>query len=192
MGNSLFGYRKRMHTLLISNWLRRSKLNQRPLWSNILHRVHQEHGGYIDGGWHVSHWYWEIPRIRMMILDNGMKNGRSIPGWIFWFSDVWQRHFCQCLSCNPWSIPNLTKTKHQTRHSCMNSKVINEPCHVHLLLKRWSYFVLCQANFFIWSGGSHSFLPMIWIFSTCMQKWATMSAQKCRSNSKICQIPLCS
>jgi len=35
------------------------------------------------------------------------------------------------------------------------------------------------------------FLQKIWIFSTCMRKWATMSAQKCSSNSKIRQIPLC-
>jgi len=34
------------------------------------------------------------------------------------------------------------------------------------------------------------FLRIIRIFSTCMRKWATMSAQKCCSNSKIPQIPV--
>jgi len=34
-------------------------------------------------------------------------------------------------------------------------------------------------------------LRIIWIFSTCMRKWATMSIQKFSSNSKIRQIPQC-
>jgi hypothetical protein len=35
-----------------------------------------------------------------------------------------------------------------------------------------------------------NFLGIIWIFSTSMQKWAMMSAQKRSSNSKIRQISL--
>jgi hypothetical protein len=33
-------------------------------------------------------------------------------------------------------------------------------------------------------------LQVIWILCTCIHRWATMNAQKCSSNSKICQIPL--
>jgi len=35
------------------------------------------------------------------------------------------------------------------------------------------------------------FLWTIWIYSTCLRKWAMMIAQKCSLNSKIPQIPLC-
>jgi len=87
MGNPRCGYRRRMHTLLISNGLRTSELNSRPLWRDMLHGVHQERGGYIDGAWHVAHWYWETPRIGMMFQDNGTMNGHSILGRIFRFSD---------------------------------------------------------------------------------------------------------
>jgi len=191
MGILLFGFRRRMHPLLIMNWLRRSKLNERPLWKDKLPRVLQEHGAFIGGSWHGSHWYWETPIIRMMFQDNGTMNSHSILGWILWFPDGWETNFCQCLSMQLRSIPNLTKTKHQIRHSSTNLKVIQMPCLVHLLLKRRCYFVLCQAKFLIWSGGSHTLLGIIWIFSKCMWKWAMKSAQKCSSNSNIHQIPLC-
>jgi len=192
MGNPWFGDQRRMHTLLISNWLRTSKLNSRLMWRDTLHGVCQERGGYPDGGWQVSHWYWETPRIGMMFQDHGTMNGHSTLGWILWFSDGWETNFCQCLSRNLRSIPNLMKMKHQIRRSCTNLKVSNAPCLLHLLLKRRCYFVLFLAKFVIWSGGSQSFLRIIWIFSTCMQKWATMGEQKCSLNSKIRQIPLCS
>jgi hypothetical protein len=124
-----------MHTLLISNELRKSKLNSGPLWGDTLHGVHPKRGGSIDGACHVSHWYWETPRIGMMFQDNGTMNGHSTLGWILQFSGGWGGHFSQCLSRNLRSIPNLTKTKHQTRRSCMNPKVINAPCQVHLCRK---------------------------------------------------------
>jgi len=133
MGNHLSGYQSRMHTPLISNGLRTRKRKYRRLWSGTLHGVLQERGGYIDGSQHVSQWYWETPRIRMTCLDNGTMNEHSILGWILRFPDGHERHFCQCLSRNRQSIPNLTKTKHQTRSSCMYLKVIQAPCLVHLL-----------------------------------------------------------
>jgi len=191
MGNPWFRYRRRMRTLLISNGLRTSEQNSRPGWRYTLHGVRQERGRFIHGVWHVSHWYWETPKIRVTFQDNCTMNCHSILGWILRFSDGWETHFRQCLSRNLQSILNLTKMKHQTRCSCMNMKVINAPSLVHLLLNRRCYFVLCQARFLIWSGGSQSFWRIIWIFSTCMQKWAMISAQKCSLNSKIRQIPLC-
>jgi len=191
MGNHLFGYWRKMHTFLISNELNKSKQNWRPLWRNILHGVVQECGGFIDGGWHATHWYWETPRIGMMFLDNSTINCHSTLGWILQFYDGWATHSCECLSRNVQSIASVTKTKHQMRRSCPSLNIINVPCLVHLLLNRQCYFVRCQAKFVIWSGGSQSFLQNIWIFSTCMRKWATISAQKWRSNSNIRQIPRC-
>jgi len=192
MGTHLCGYPTRMHTLLISNGLKKSKQNWRPLQRDTLHRVFQERGGFINGGWHASPWYWDTLRIGMSFLDNGTMDGHTILGWILQFSYGGETCFCQCLSRNLWNIPSLTKTKHKMRRFCMNLKVIIAPCLVHLLLKRRCYFVRFQAKFVIWSGGSQSFLQIIWIFSTCMWKWAMISTQKCSSNSKICQIPLCS
>jgi hypothetical protein len=49
----------------------------------------------------------------------------------------------------PAEIPNRMKTKNQTRSFCMNPKVINAPCLLHLLLKRRHYFVLFLAKFVI-------------------------------------------
>ena len=46
----------------------------------------QERGGFIYGGGHASHWYWETPRIGMTFLDNGTMNGHSTLGWILQFS----------------------------------------------------------------------------------------------------------
>jgi len=105
-------------------------------------------------------------------------HGHSILWWILWFPHGWETHFCQCLSMHLRSILNLTKMKQQIRRSCTNQREIQEPCPVHLLLKRRCYFVLCQAMFIIWSGGSQSVLRIIWIFSTCLWKWAMMSAHK--------------
>jgi len=156
----------------------------------MLHGVLQECGGFIDGGWHASDSYWETPRVRMTFPDNGTMNGYSTLGWILQFSDGWVTHFCQCLSTNLRSIPSLIKTQHQIRRSCTSLKVMKAPCLLHLLLKWQCYFVSCQTKFVISSGGWQSFLQIIWIFSTCMWIWATMSTQKCRSNSKIRQIPL--
>ena len=85
--NSWFGYRRTQHTLFISNELKTSKGNSRCLWRDTLHGVRWEHGGYIDGACHVSHWYWETLRIGMMFLDNGTMNGDSTLGWILSFSD---------------------------------------------------------------------------------------------------------
>jgi len=150
------------------------------------------------GAWRV-HW-WRLACFSVVlgdtddqnnILDNGTTNGHSILGWILQFSDGWGIHFCQCLSRNLQSIPNVTKTKHHMRRSCTTLKVTKAPCLLHLHLKSQCYFVFCQAKFVIWSGGSQSFLRIIWIFSTCLCKWATMSAQQCSSNSKIRQISLC-
>jgi len=82
MGNHLFKSQRRMHTLLIPNGLRKSKLNERPMWKDTLPKVLQECGGYIDGGWHASHWYWETPKIGMTFQDIGTINSHSILGWI--------------------------------------------------------------------------------------------------------------
>jgi len=191
MESHMFGYERRMHTLLITNGMRTNKLNSEPVWRDTLHRVLQERAGCIDGGWHIFHGYSKTPRIGMTFQDNGTMNGQSILGWILRFSDGWETHSCEYLSTNQQSIPSLTKTKHHTSHSCTNLTVSEAPCLVHFLLKMRSYFVLCQAKFIIWSGGSRCFLQMIWIFSTCLRKWTTMSAQIWSSNSKIRQIPLC-
>jgi len=64
--------------------------------------------------------------------------------------------------------------KHQMRRSCTCLNVTNVPCLVNLLLNRWCYFVRCQANFIIRSGGSQSFLQIIWMFSTCIRKWIAL------------------
>jgi len=149
MGNHWFGFWWRMHTLMILNGLRMSKQNERLLSRVTLHRVLQKHGGYIDGSCHASHWYWETPRTRITVLDNGMTNGHAIPGWIFRLADGLDRHFCQCLSSNLQSIPNLIKTKHQMRHICTSLMVIKVPCLLHLHFTRQWYFVLCQPKFVI-------------------------------------------
>jgi len=188
MGKHLLEYRSRMHTLLTLNGRKKSKLNWWPLWRDTLLRVLQEHGGYIDGSLHAAHWYWETPRIGIMFHDNGTMNGHVTLRWILQFSAGWEIDFCQWLSRNLQSIPTLTKTKHRMRRSCTSLNVTNAPCLVHLLHKRRCYCVRYQAKFVIWSGASQCFLRIIWIFSTCMPKWATMSAQKCSSNSKTHQI----
>jgi hypothetical protein len=66
-------------------------------------------------------------------------------------------------------FPSLLKTKHQMRHSCMTLKVLNAPCVVYFLLKRGRCFVHCQAKFVVWSVGSHSFLRIVWVYSTCVR-----------------------
>ena len=93
-----FGYRRRMHTLMISNELRPSKRNWRLLLWDTLHQVLQVCRAYIDGSRHVPGWYWETPRIGMMFQDIGPTNGHSIPVWILRFSHCWETHCCQCLS----------------------------------------------------------------------------------------------
>ena len=135
MGQHLIQYQHRMHTLLISNELRKSKLNYWPCARDTLHRVLQECGGYIDGRLHVSYCYWETPRIGMTCHGNGSMICHLIPWWILRYSDSWERHFCQCLSTNQQCIPNLMKKKHQMRHYYMSLNVIKAPCLVHLRLK---------------------------------------------------------
>jgi len=157
MGNHLFRYRRRMHTLLISNELKKTKQNWRSLWRDTLHGVLQERGGFVERGWHASHWYWVTPRIGMTFLENGTMNGHSTLGWILQFPDCWETHLCKCLSRNLQCIRSLVKMTHQMRRSCMILKVIEAPCLVHLLLKRSCYLVCCQAKFIIWSGGLQSF-----------------------------------
>jgi len=95
----------------------------------------QEHGGYKDCGWHASHLYRETLRIPMMFQDNCTIFGHWTHGWILQFCDGWETYFCHSLSMSLCSIRNLTKTKHQTRRSCMSLKVIQAPCLMHLLLK---------------------------------------------------------
>jgi len=180
-----------MHTLLILNALKNSKVNYRPLRRDRLGGVIQKHGGHRDGGWHACDWYWETPRIGMMFQDNGIMNGHSTLGWILQCSDGGQTHCCKYLPILLRSIWSPMKTKNPMRHSCNSMKVINARCLVQLLITSRCYFVRWQVKFTIWSGGSQSVLRMILIFSTCMQKWAMMSVQKCTSNSEICQIPLC-
>jgi hypothetical protein len=70
-----------MHPLLISIGQRKGKLNYRHVWKDTLQKVLQERGGYIDGGWNVSHSYWETLKIRMTFQDNGTMNGHLILGW---------------------------------------------------------------------------------------------------------------
>jgi hypothetical protein len=87
MGNSWFSYRKRMHTLLISNGLRTNKLIKIHVLRDILHGVLQVCGEYLAGGWYVSHWHEETPRIGIRILGSGVMNGHSILDWILRFSN---------------------------------------------------------------------------------------------------------
>ena len=186
-----FGLRMNMHSLLISYYLWTSKLNSRPLWNDTHHGLLPERVAFIDGAWHISHGYWESPRIGKTLQDNGPMNGHSIIGWILRLSNSWEPHFCRRLSMNLCSIPTLTNTARQIRRSCRKPKVWKASCFVHLLLlKRPCYFILCQAMFGIWSGHSQSVLRIIWRLSTCLQKCATMSTQKCSANSNIHQIPL--
>jgi len=58
--------------------------------------------------------------ITMTFLDNAIMNGHPILGWILQFSDGWERHFCQCLSTNLQSLPDLTRTTIQERSSFRN------------------------------------------------------------------------
>jgi len=188
MGHHSFGCQRSIQTLLIPNGLRTRKRKLRLFSSDTLHRVLREYGGYIDAAWHDFHWYWETPRMAITFQDDGRMNGHSILGRILQFSDGWERYLCQCFRGNLQSIRNLTKTKHQMR--CFCTKVSQAPCLVQHLLNRPCYFVLCQAKFIIWSGGSQSLYLIISIFSTCIQKWAMISGQKCSSISKIRRIPL--
>jgi len=151
-------YWRTMHALLISDGLRTSTRHWRTIWRDTLHGVRQEHGGYIYGCCHVSHWYWGTPRIWMTCMDNTMMTGHLILGWILWFSNVCDAYCSQSLSRNLWSIPNLTMIKHQMRCFWNSLKVINAPCLLHLLLKRLCYSVHCHAKLIIWSGGPHTFL----------------------------------
>jgi len=121
----------------------------------------------------------------MMFQAYGTMNGQLLLRWILRFSDVWETHFCPCVSTNLWSILSLMRMKHQMRCSCTNRTVLNAPWLVHFFLKRRCNFVLCQAKFVIWSGCSQSFLRIIWIYSTFLRKWATMSKQKGSSNSSV-------
>jgi len=93
-----------MYTSLISSGLRKTKQSWRTWRRDTLHRVLQEHGGFIDRGYHVFHWCWETLRIAKTILDHGLMNGHSIVGWIWWFSHGQEGQFCQCLSMSLWSI----------------------------------------------------------------------------------------
>ena len=146
MGNHLFRCWRRMHNLLISNRLRKSKQYWKPLWTDTLHRVLQEHGVCMHGGWHASRWYWETPRIGMMFQNNRTMNGHSTLGWILQFSECWKTHFWKCLSRKQRSIPCLMKMKNQMRRSCTSLNVIKAPCVVHLLLKRRCFFLQCQSS----------------------------------------------
>ena len=177
-----------MHTSLILSGLRKSKQIWWPWWRSTLHRVVREHGGFIDGGQHVFCQCWETWRIAATFLHNGTMNGHSILGWIPRFPDGWGMHFCQCLPTNLRSLPNLTKTTHQERCSFLNREIkMHSP--VQPLHNRRCYFVLFLAQFVIWSGGYPSTLRIMWIYSTCMQKWAMMKARKCSWNSRIHEIP---
>jgi len=165
-----------MQTMLISNGLRTSRLNSRPSWRDTLYGVLLEHGGYIDGARDVYQWYWETPRIGMKFQDIGTMNGHSILGWILRLSAGCETHFYRCLAIHLWSISSLIQMEDQIRRWCTNPNVLKAPCHMHLLLlNRRCYFVFCQAKFVIWSDGSQCFLRIIWIFSACLQKWATIS-----------------
>jgi len=192
MGHHLFGFRRRMHTLLISNGLQKGSKTEDPCGE-----IHFT-GWFrsIEGSWMAA---------GMLLIDIGRHWGSewrfgTIVRWMatrplggFSNFPMAERHISAnaCLQ-NLRSIPSLTKMNHQMRRSCSSMKVIKPPCLMHLLIKRQCYSVRCQAKFVIWSGGSQSVLQIIWIFSTCMQIWATMGAQKCSSNCKIREIPLCS
>jgi len=79
-------------------------------------------------------------------LDYGTMNGHSILGWILQFSDGRERHFCQCLSLNLRSIPNLTKTTNQVMRSFWTRTNMEMHSPVHLLHKRGCNFVLFLAK----------------------------------------------
>jgi len=72
-----------------------------------------------SGAWRVHRWhlaYFSLvlgdTGIGMPFQDNGTMNGHSTLWLILRFSDGSETHFCQCLSRNLRSIPNLTKRKH--------------------------------------------------------------------------------
>jgi len=74
------GFRWRLPTVLVCNELKKSKPNFRPSWQDTLHKVLQNHGGYIDGGYNVSQWYWVTPRMATTFPDNGTISGHLILG----------------------------------------------------------------------------------------------------------------
>jgi len=86
-GKSLVRIPKYNAHLVDLEWNEDEQAQLKPLWRDTLHGVLQEQGWLMDGGSHVSHWYWETPRIGMMFQDNGTMNGHSILEWILRFSD---------------------------------------------------------------------------------------------------------
>jgi hypothetical protein len=190
MGSHLCEYWAEMYTLLILNGLRKSNLHPRPWWNSTLNKVLQPHGGYIDGSWHVFQLDWETAKIGMMSHENRTMNSHSMVRRFLLIFDAWETHFFQRFSIHLRSVPNLTKMKHQMMRFCTNLNDITAPCFMYLLLARQCYYILFPTKFVIWSGGSASCLQIIWMFSTCIRKWATMSAQKCSSGCKNCQIPI--
>jgi len=109
MGNHSIGYRMRLHTSSILSGIRTSKYKSRLWGRDALHRVLQEQGAYIDGGWHVFRGGWETPRVAITIPRDGIMNGHSILRSILQFPDWREIHLCPFSSTNLWSIPNLTK-----------------------------------------------------------------------------------
>jgi len=112
-----------------------------------------------SGTWRVHRWRLACFSLVLRDTENrnnvsgqGTMNGHSILGWNLGFSDGWERHFCQSLSTNLQSIPNLTKMTPQKRHS-FQKRETKMHCPVHRLHKRQCYYVLFLAKFVIWSSG---------------------------------------
>jgi len=56
-GNPLIRIPKENAHLVDLEWPEEEQAKLWPWWKRTLHKVLQECGGYIDGGWHVSHWF---------------------------------------------------------------------------------------------------------------------------------------
>jgi len=61
------------------------------------HKVLPMRGGFIDGGWLVSHWHCEAPKIGSTSHYTGPIKGLSVFRSILRLSDDGEKHFCQWL-----------------------------------------------------------------------------------------------
>jgi len=112
-----------------------------------------------SGAWRVHRW--RLACFSLVMGDpedgndnyaNGTRNGDMISGWILWFSDCWERHFCKWLSRNLWSIMNLTRMTNEERRYFWNTTEMKMHSPAHLLHRSLCHFLLFLAKFVIWRG----------------------------------------
>jgi len=119
-----------------------------------------------------------------MLWDNGMMSAHLIVRWILWLSDGWEWDVPGWWSTNLCSILNSMKIKLQEWCSFMYRTDKTILSLVHQVHRRWCSYVLFPATFAIWTGGWPRISHIMWIYSLCIQKLATINRQKCCSNSQ--------